>query len=224
MTVEVQNNPVQEPKTNDKEYNFRQIEKRLQEERAEKERLAQKTEQLALELEQLKKASYKKAEEEEDNYGEPYVDEKRLEKKLAKFGNNTQSEIQKAMQSAKEAAKEEVKRELFLENNSDFYDVLQNHADKLAQKAPRLAESILRMPDGFERQKLVYENIKVLGLDKPEQKPSSIQDKIDANRKSPFYQPSGVPTSPYAAAGDFSVSGQKNAYAKMQELKNKMRI
>jgi hypothetical protein len=113
---------------------------------------------------------------------------------------------------------------MWIENNPDFFEVLQKHADKLPTIAPKLADSILKMPDSFERQQLVYNNIKALGLDKPEQKQSSVQDKIDANRRSPYYQPSSVNTPPYAAAGDFSESGKKNAYQKMQELKNRLRI
>jgi hypothetical protein len=80
------------------------------------------------------------------------------------------------------------------------------------------------MPEGFERQKLVYKNIKALGLHKPEEKAPSIQDKVDANRRSPYYQPSGVGSAPYAPVGDFSANGQKAAYEKMQELKSKLRI
>jgi len=102
--------------------------------------------------------------------------------------------------------------------------VIQQHADKFAEREPELAETILQMPEGFERQKLVYKNIKALGLHKPAEVKSTIQDKVDANRRSPYYQPSGVGSAPYAAAGDFSPSGQKNAYQKMQELKNKLRI
>jgi len=127
------------------------------------------------------------------------------------------------MELAKQKAKDELKQELWLESNPDFYDVLQ-HADKFAQKAPRLAETILKMPDGFERQKLVYENIKSLGIDKPEQKPTSIQEKIDSNKRSPYYQPSGINSPAYGNVGDFSNAGQKNAYQKMQELKNRLRI
>ena len=79
------------------------------------------------------------------------------------------------------------------------------------------------MPEGFERQKLVYQNIKELGVDKPEQKQSTIQEKVDANRRSPFYQPTGVGTAPYATSGDFSQTGQKQAYAKMKELQARLR-
>jgi hypothetical protein len=113
---------------------------------------------------------------------------------------------------------------MWLENNPDFYEVLNKNADKLAQRSPRLAKSILAMPDTFERQKLVYENIKELGLDKPESKQPSIQQKVDANRRSPYYQPSGIAAAPYSQVADYSETGQKQAYAKMQELKKQMRI
>lgn len=215
MTEEIQS-AQGEQKPNDKEYNFAQLRKQLAEEQSKR----QEAERIAQEV--LNKAQQSDNDEEDDN--EPYVDKKRLSKTLNKFGQSTQSEIQKAMEIAKQSAKEELKQEMWLQQNPDFFDTLQ-HADKFAQKNPKLAESILRMPDGFERQKLVYENIKTLGIDKPEQKQSSIQEKIDANRKSPYYQPTGVGSAPYnAGMGDFSKSGQKNAYDKMQELKNRLRM
>lgn len=217
MTVQTQDNqPTLENKPTDKELNFRQLEakyeRQLAQERAERERLAR-------ELEQRQKQSVN--EEEDDD--EPYVDKRKLEKKLAKFGQSTQSEIQKAMEMAKESAKEELKQEMWLENNPDFYDVLK-HAEKFAQRAPKLAETILRMPEGFERQKLVYQNIKELGIDKPEVKQPSIQEKIDSNRRSPYYQPSGVAAAPYASQADFSPAGQKNAYEKLKQLKANLRL
>ena len=99
-----------------------------------------------------------------------------------------------------------------------------NHAEKLAQKDPELAETILSMPESFERQKLVYKNIKALGLHLPEQKAQSIQEKVDANRRNPYYQPSGIANAPYASQGDFSPQGQQQAYNKMRELQKKMRL
>lgn len=209
-------NTQQETKPNDKELNFRALEAKYQKQLDQQ---RQETERLQRELQEKSKSVV----HEEDNDDEPYVDHKKLEKKLNKFGQNTQTEIQKAMEMAKQAAKEELKQEMWLENNPDFYDVLQ-HAEKFAQKAPKLAETILRMPEGFERQKLVYQNIKELGINKPEQKQQSIQEKVDANRKSPYYQPSGVGTAPYAQVGDFSEAGQKNAFAKMKELQKQMRL
>lgn len=217
MSVEAQTTP--EAKPNDKEYNFRQIEKKLMEEREARSRETTRREELEKEILQLRN---QKSQDDDNDDSEPYVDHKKLNKTLSKFGQNTQTEINKAMEMAKKNAKEELKQEMWVENNPDFYDTIQQHAEKFALKAPQLAASILKMPDNFERQQLVYNNIKALGLDKPEVKQSSIQDKIDANRKAPYYQPSSMGASPYAATSDFSDSGQKNAYSKMQELKKRL--
>lgn len=217
MTTPTQESQPQEQKPSDKELNFRALEAKFQRE-LQQERQAR--EQLERQLQERQAAQ---VQQEDDSDSEPYVDHKKLNKTLQKWGQQTQSEIQKAMEVAKAQAKEEVKRELWLKSNPDFYEVLQ-HAEKFAQKDPELAETILEMPEGFERQKLVYKNIKALGLHKPEQKQASIQDKVDANRRSPYYQPSGVGAAPYAQAGDFSAAGQKNAYQKMQELKKQLRI
>jgi hypothetical protein len=209
----IQNNVSTENKSNDKELNFRALEAKYEKKVAE-ERSAR------LEAERLLQERNNVQDEDDD---EPYVDQKKLDKKLAKFGQSTQQEIHKSMEMTKEAVKDELRKEMWLENNPDFYDILQ-HADKFAQKAPQLAESILRMPEGFERQKLVYQNIKAMGINQPEKKESSIQQKIDANKKSPYYQPSGMGTAPYASVADYSPQGQKQAYDKLQELKKNLRI
>lgn len=218
MTEQVVDNQTPQPQTSDKELNFRKQEAMYQRMLDERERRIKELEQ------QASRNINPKIEDDDEDDAEPYVGHKKLNKKLAKVGESTQSEIQKAMEMAKQSAKEELKQEIWLENNPDFFDILKL-ADKFAAKAPKLAENILKMPDNFERQKLVYHNIKELGIDKPEQKQSSVQDKIDANRRSPYYQPSSVGSAPYnATAGDFSQSGQKSAYDKMQELKNRLSI
>ncbi len=213
MTSPQVENQVVENKPSDKELNFRALESKYQKALEQERQAREQAEQRANEL----------SSKQDDDDSEPYVDKKRLEKTLNKFGQSTQTEINKAMEIAKQKAKEELKQELWLENNADFYDTLQ-HAEKFAKAAPKLAEQILRMPEGFERQKLVYENIKTLGLDKPETKQPSIQDKIDANRRGPYYQPTGISNSPYAPQGDFSDAGKKAAYDKIQQLKKNLRI
>ncbi len=225
MSAEAQVSQEQEKSqgvANDKELNFRNLEakykRQLEQELLEKE-------QIKRELEEAKKIQQRALQhEDDDDDSEPYVDKKKLKKETAKLGQQIKQETQSDIQRAIHQALQEDRKKSWLENNPDFYETLQNHAEKLAQRAPKLAESILSMPDGFERQKLVYNNIKALSLDKPEQKQSSIQEKIDANRKSPYYQPSGIAPAPYAAASDFSDAGQKNAYQKMQELKKNLRI
>ena len=218
MTVPTTDNQVQE-KSNQKEYNFRALEQQLQQERAAR----IQAEREAEELKQRQSHSQSSSHDDEDD-DQPYVDRKKLSKTMDKFGQNTQSMIDKGMETAKQRAKEELRQEMWLESNPDFYDVLQN-AEKFAQRAPKLAETILKMPDNFDRQKLVYQNIKEFGLDKPEQKQPSIQEKIDSNRKGPFYQPSQLGTAPYnSQGGDYSQGGQKNAYEKMKQLQAQLRI
>jgi hypothetical protein len=216
MTVPTQENQTVEKNT--KEDNLvamrRHYEKQLAEERSarmEAEKVAQEARQ-----------RHMPAPDDEDE-SEPYVDHKKLNKTLAKFGQQAKQETQGEIQKAVQMALAEERKQNWIKNNPDFYDVLQ-HANKFAEKDPDLAETILEMPDTFERQKLVYKNIKALGIDKPDQKVPSIQEKIDANRRSPYYQPSGVGTAPYAQVGDFSAQGQKQAYDKMQQLKAQLRI
>lgn len=219
MTIPSTDNQVQE-KTNDKEMNFRALEAKYQRQ-VEQERSARiEAERLLQDITQKRISAES---EEDDESAEPYVDHKRLNKTLNKFGQNTQNEINKAMETAKKNAKEELKQEMWLENNPDFHEVLQ-HAERFAQRAPKLADTILRMPNTFERQQLVYQNIKELGLDKPEQKQPSIQETIDAKRRGPYYQPTSVGSAPYGNSGDFSQAGQRSAYDKMQALKNQLRI
>jgi actin-related protein len=216
--IQAQEQPAvtQETKSNDKEYNFRaqqaKYERMLAEERQARE-IAEK---------KLQEKLQTSSDDEEDD-SQPYVDNKKLNKKLAKFSENTKQYTKSEIQENIRQALHEERKQNWMKQNPDFYDTLQ-HAEKLALKNPGLADRILQMPDSFERQQLVYENIKALGLDKPEQKQSSIQEKVDANRRSPYYQPSGVGAAPYSQVGDFSEQGQKQSYQKMKDLQKKMRI
>jgi hypothetical protein len=218
MTAPTQENQVQTPETkqNDKELNFRALEAKYQKQ-LEQERQAR------LEAERKAQEFSQKQNNQEEDDDEPYVDHKKLNRTLSSFEKKLEEKIDRKAEEKARSMIDQNKRDSWLKNNPDFYDVLQ-HADKFAQKDPELAESILEMPEGFERQKLVYKSIKSLGLHKPEEKQPSIQEKIDANRRSPYYQPSGVGAAPYASMGDFSSQGQKQAYEKMLELKARLRI
>lgn len=215
MTTPQQENQTTEQQPSNKELNFRALEAKYQQqlasERAERERLTQ----------ELEKRHAPKDDDDEDS--EPYVDHKRLKKEQAKFGQQIKQETQSEIQRAVAKALQDERKQSWMKTNSDFYDVMQ-HAERFAQHDPELAETILEMPDTFERQKLVYKNIKALGLHKPAEKQPSIQEKIDSNRKGPYYQPSGVSPSPYSNASDFSPAGQKQAYEKMKQLKAKYGI
>ena len=161
--------------------------------------------------------------DEEDN--EPYVDNKKLDRRLNKFQASIEKTIDQKAEAKAYAMIEQERKNSYLRENSDFEKTMNPETiERFAAKHPRLAENILRMPEGFERNKLVYENIKALRIDQPEKQESSIQEKIDLNRRSPYYQPSSVGAPPNAMAGDFSDSGQKSAYQKMQDLKKRMRL
>lgn len=212
----------QTPADNSKELNFRAQEKAMRDhyegklaaERAERERIAR-------ELDQARRMK----DEEEEVDPEPYVDHKKLEKKLNKYGQQQQQKTQSEIERAMQTVREEAKREAWLENHSDFEDIIINNADKLAKKSPKLTNSILAMPDTFERRKLVYETIKEMGLHKPEEKQSTIQEKIQANQRGQFYQPSNVASAPYQGqTSDFSKSGQEAAYKKMKDLISNVRL
>src|ERR1017187_10453200 len=204
--------------TNIQQLNFRALEKKyqgqLEQERAgrlEAERITNET-----------RAKYMNHQEEDDE-SEPYVDHKKLKKSQERLGQQIKQDTQTEINKAVRQALYEERNHNWLIKNPDFEQVMK-HAQKLHDLDKELAETILEMPNNFERQKLVYKNIKALGLDKPESKQPSIQDKVDANRKSPYYQPSGVGTAPYSSQSDFSDSGQKNAYDKMKDLQKRLRI
>lgn len=218
MTAPTDQNQVQTvAPANDKELNFRK-------QQAMYERMLNEREQRIAQLEQERQAKAQPQHDDDDDTSDAYVDHKRLKKTLAQQGQSTQSEIQKAMQMAKQSAKEELKQEFWLESHPDFEQTMML-ADKFAEKHPNLAKTMLRMPEGFERQQLVYQTIKDMGFDKPEVKQSAVQDKIDSNRRSPYYQPTGVGAAPYTGEqSDFSPSGQKAAYEKIQALKNRLKL
>lgn len=209
-----------EQKENDKELNFRKLEakyeRQIAQERAERQAEIKKIQ----EEYQAKLNQFQRPQEDEDE--EVYIDKRRLGRELSDFEKKMEQKYDKrAEEKARNLLKQE-KQENWLKNNPDFYEVLEKHADEFAQKNPGIAERILNMPEGIERQQLVYENIKALGLDKPKE---TIQDTVNQRQQGPYYQPTQIGNAPYnSQGGDFSPGGQKNAYNKLQELKARLRL
>lgn len=210
-------------KKDDKEFNFVQLRQQLERERAEKQALLERAEK----AEKVAQDRFSHLNDDDDTSDDPYIDEKRLNKKLTKFSQQTNKDTDDRINKAVQGALAEERRRTWLKNNSDFSDVMQ-HAQTFAEKNPELAETILEMPEGFERQKLVYKNIKVLGLHKKPDPEPSIQEKIDSNRRGAFYQPTGVGSAPYGQPGaggkNYSPAEMKTAYDRVQELKSTLRI
>jgi hypothetical protein len=210
MTIP-QENATPDPKQ-DKEYNFRLIEAKYQKEKEARLEAERKIQELA---------SRQAPQDDEDDSNEPYVDHKKLKRKLESTKQETKKETQSEIQNAIRQALQEERKDQWLRQNNDFYEVIK-HADKIMANNPELAETILQMPDNFERQKLVYNNVKAFGYHKPKEpeKPKELQQ----NKRSVFYTPSDAATPPYGARGDYSTQGQKSAYDKMQELKKSLRL
>lgn len=200
----------------EKEFNFRKLEDRY-------EKMLQEERQKRIEAEAMVKRYSSPQEDDDDGDSEPYVDKRRLKKEFTNFEKKSKEATQSDIQRAVDMALEKERQESWIENNPDFYDVMKD-AELLAKKAPNTAKTILRMPEGFERQKLVYNAIKELGVNKKEEAKVSIQDEIKNNKKPLYYSPSGVGSAPYSSQGDFSDGGQKTAYNKMQELKGRLRL
>lgn len=208
----------EQQKESDRELNFRKQEQMYEQ------RMQKMQSEYQAEIEKLKQR--KEVLEVEDDDDEPYVDNRKLERKLSQFKSQMEQDFEKRAEAKARSLLHEEKQQSWLKQHSDFYDVIK-HAEKFATEYPELAEDILAMPEGFERQKLVYRNIKTLKLHEPKKDEPSIQDKIDANRRSPYYQPSGVGTAPYqgySGGKNFSPSEQKNAYEQMQAMKSRLRL
>lgn len=206
-----------------KELNFDRLRKQLDQEKAEKLQLQQKFAELERATNQAKQSPHSNEDEEESN--EPYVDHKSLTKKFSKWEQQLEQKFEKRAEEKARSIVEQERQSIYVRANPDFQDVLtQENIEKFAQKHPSIAERMLKMPDTFDRQALLYEQIKALQVNKKEEAKPTVQQTIDANRRSPYYQPSGIGTSPYAPVGDFSQAGQKAAYDKLKELKSKLRI
>lgn len=222
MTIDT-NAPV-EQKQNNESANIAEMRRLIGDEKKARLAAEERANQLEAEKQQKFKASLPYKDDDSDEDTDPYVDHKKLNKKFAAFEENMEKKIDAKAEMKAKSMIEQERQNSFLKANPDFNQILSPEMiQKFAEKHPDIAEPMLDMPDNFSRQKLLYQNIKALGINRPAMAEPSIQQKIDANRKSPYYQPSGGNTPPYASQGDFSQNGQKNAYAKMQELINNRR-
>ena len=231
-TIPTENQAQQEVRTDTTEINLAK-QRQMYEKKLEQERMArQQAEERAVAAERAAQERARSSplnEEDDDDDSDPYIDKRKLNKKLAKFGEQTKQQTQQEIQMAVAQALDNERRENYIKDNPDYKKIMNDEEmlSNFALKHPRLAENILKMPESFERAKLVYETIKTVGFDRPEQKGSSVQDKVDANRRSPYYQPSAPGTAPYATgptSKDYSESDKKNAYDKLKELKSRLRI
>jgi len=208
---------------NSKELNFEKLRDQLNRERAEKQQIQSKLAELERQAQEAKKAP--KSYEDDEDSNEPYVDHKSLSKRFSKWEEQLEKKFEKHAEEKARTIVEQERQATYVKSNPDFQQVLtQENIEKFAHTHPAIAERMLKMPDNFDRQALLYEQIKALQVGKKQEEKPTVQQQIDANRRSPYYHPSGIGTSPYAQTGDFSPAGQKAAYDKLKDLKARLRI
>jgi hypothetical protein len=214
MTVNPEQTAAAAPPS-DKELNFRKLEAKLELERQSR----QQAEERLSHLEKIMNEKKSHSDEEDEPSDEPYIDNKRLQKSQARMEKKIVGETDNRIQQALIADR----KQRWLDSNPDFHSIM-DHAQTFADKYPQMAKSILNMPEGFERQQLVYDAIKDLGLHKKQEDKESIQTTIDKNRFNYAYQPTGIGTAPYNGPITFdraqvsTKSVQKSAYEKMKQM------
>lgn len=208
-------------KENSKEYNFAAIRKALEEANKRADNMTQEKEELAHRMAALESRLTPKETEEDDD--EPYLETRKFKKEMSKLKNEFEQEHQK-MKKSWENTQQEEKRQMFLKEHPDFNEVLNEESViKFATDHPELAEPIANLPNNFDRQKLMFQQIKF--LNKKEQTQSNIQESVNQRQRGPFYQPTGVGNAPSGGyQGDFSEEGKKKAWEKMKQMQKTLRL
>ena len=111
-STQIQEQPQEASKVDNKELNFRKQEQMYQKIVDEERRARLEAER---KLQQMVAGS-----QDDDVSDEPYVDEKRLNKKLTKFGAQTKQETENIVKTAVEDALYEERKKNWLKNNTDF--------------------------------------------------------------------------------------------------------
>lgn len=218
MTLPAQNTENQ-PQSSEKELNFRAMQAKYERELETERRARLQAEEKAASYEKSKQSSQR--DEEDDVDDQPYVDQRALNKKLSKFEQNLERKFDALAEEKATKMVEKERQANYLRQNPDFNHMMsQDNLQKFAEKYPGIAENIVEStPEGFGRQKLVYQTMKDLGIGRKEEPKVNIQDVIEKNKQTPFYHPSSYATPSYQGQkGDFSEAGQKAAYEKMQAL------
>lgn len=211
--------PVQDAVEIEKQRNFAELRKIAEQERAARIALEER-------LAAIEKSSSPKSEDDDED-DEPYVDKRKLSKKLNQFGQEMGQKTSEIVRNEVEKALREERKNSWFKQNSDFSKVMTPELlNKFEAQYEDEARSILTHPDEFERQKLAYYAIKAKGLDRPEVKQLSAQELAEKNRRTPYYQPSGVSNAPYGGTIGRNVSEEegKTALANMRNLQKNLRI
>lgn len=199
--------------------NFARLEKAKQEECDARIRAEMEREMLRKQLDEIRQANQPKEEDPLDGVDD-YIDKERLQLIRQKDKVAFQKEAEMIANRTYEARRREEEKQNFLPRlKSQFhdYDSVMSEANiaKLEQTSPAFLKTVLKIDDDYERRLLTYEYLKSQ-IGKIEEPKSSIQDRVEENKRNPYYSPAGSGT---PAAVDFDIkskSARDQAYAKLK--------
>lgn len=160
------------------------------------------------------------SDDEEDDSSDPYVDKRKLKKLFTKWeAKNDEKIVRTAQEIARQVLNEDRQRNFMTQLKSehrDFDEVVNDDTiEKLKAGSPRMAAMLAGEPDEYKKHAIAYEAIKLANLHR---KPENVKEKVEQNMKNPYYYPSSMGTGG-TSLGDFSSTGKKAAYDKIQQLK-----
>lgn len=230
MTEGVNSQEVAQPekKASDKEFNFRRLEAEREKEREARIKAELEAQMRQKELEEIKeylKPKEKDPFDDSDDVIDPEL-RSRIEAKLAKERSTFErkaEEIAKSTYERIQREKEEAEKKNYLQKLrgefKDYDDVVsEQNLAVMFEKDPVFAEAALKIPDDYDRRKLVYARIKALG---PQEEAPSVKDKVLENQKNPYHVPSG--SAPTSNAVDYDLNTRESREAAYKRLKQAQR-
>ena len=228
MTEGVTTQATAEPEqkaSSDKELNFRRLEEARNHDREERIRVETQNQMLQNELNQIKEYMKPKEADPFDDI-EEYIDPELKKRLEAKFSNFASSVERKAAETAKNTyqeiqnKKKEADDKNFMsklqDKYNDFDEVMsEQNIFEIGKQKPAFLKAILKVPSEFEKREDLYleiKNSKAAGVKTP-----TVQDRVQANQKNPYFIPSG--SAPTSNAIDFDLNAPGAREAAYQKLK-----
>lgn len=204
-----------------KELNFRRLEAAREAEKEARIRAEMQTEQMRNELKEIKQMLQPKEIDALDGV-EDFVDPERLKKKLQQERDRNRREAAEIAERTYEERKQKDEKANFfqrLRGQFSDYDQVMNEANlaHLQEEDPVFLDTVVKVPDEYERRLDTYKKIKSMQAKKPKiEERASIKEKVEENMKNPYFiQPSsGTPS-----AVEFDVrskSARDQAYQKLK--------
>jgi hypothetical protein len=204
-----------------KEFNFRKLEAAREADREARIRAEMQAEQMRNELREIKEMLQPKEQDPLDGV-EDFVDPVRLKAKLEKERTRFTREAKEIAERTYEERKQKDEKANFfqrLRGQFSDYDEVMNETNlaHLQEEDPVFLDTVVKVPDEYERRLDTYKKIKSMQAKKPKlEERASIKEKVEENMRNPYFiQPSSG--NPSAVEFDIrSKSARDQAYQKLK--------